>query len=216
MKLDARIALMLALWVAAVAVLLLLPTTHAYGSSNGTQADQDDLLQKKLMLAGSIVGLAVVLVLVITQMRGTWQRQEGPNRGPSNRRAASVKKLGFRCIKCGTTFREEVTAECTLQCPLCGHAWKWPPPVELKLVRDRMTAFALDSKNPRGDITPAVRMICLFSKGVAERILSAGKYLETGEILSVCEDCREIHITQATNRRLLGVCAKCASVFVIS
>jgi hypothetical protein len=207
---------MLALWVAAVAVLLLLPTTHAYGSSDGRQADQDDLLQKKLMLAGSIAGLAVVLVLVITQMRGTWQRQEGPNRGSSNPRTASVKKLGFRCSKCGGTFREEVTAECTLQCPLCGHVWKWPPPVELKLVRDRMTAFALDSKNPRGDITPAVRMICLFSKGVAERILSAGKYLETGETLSVCEDCREIHITQATNRGLLGVCAKCTSVFVIS
>ena len=44
MKPDARIARMLALWAAAVAVLLLLPMTHAYGSSNGTQADQDDLL----------------------------------------------------------------------------------------------------------------------------------------------------------------------------
>jgi len=216
MKPDDRIALMLAFWVAAVAVLLLLPTMHAYGSSNGTQADQDDLRQKKLMLAGSIAGLAVVLVLVITQMRGTWQRQEGPNRSSSPRGAASVKTLGFRCSKCGRTFRGEVTEECTLQCPMCGHVWKWPAPIELKLVKDRMTAFALDSKNPRGDITPAVRMICLFSKGVAERILSAGKYLETGEILSVCENCREIHITPARNKGLLGVCAKCASVFVIS
>jgi hypothetical protein len=109
-----------------------------------------------------------------------------------------------------------VTAECTVECPRCGYEWKWPPPLELKLVKDRMTAFALDSKNPRGDITPAVRMISLFSKGVAERILSAGKYLEPGEMLSVCEHCREIHITQARNRGLLGACVKCASVFVIS
>ena len=94
--------------------------------------------------------------------------------------------------------------------------WKWPPHVELKLVKDRMTAFALDARNPRGDITLAVRMISLFSKGVAERILSAGKYLEPGEMLSVCEHCREIHITHARNRGLLGVCVKCSSLFVIS
>jgi hypothetical protein len=99
---------------------------------------------------------------------------------------------------------------------MCGHVWKWPPPIELKLVKDRMTAFALDSKNPRGDITPAVRMISLFSKGVAERILSAGKYLEPGEMLSVCGNCREIHITLERNRGLLGVCVRCESVFLLS
>jgi len=199
-----------------VAALLLLSATHASGSSNGTEADRDDLLQKKLLLAGSIAGLAVVLILVVTQLRGTWQRQGGPDRKSARRKTASEKALGFRCRNCGRTFREEVTAECTVQCPMCGHVWKWPPPIELKLVKDRMTAFALDSKNPRGDITPAVRMISLFSKGVAERILSAGKYLEAGEMLSVCENCREIHITQARNRGLLGVCVKCESVFVIS
>jgi DNA-directed RNA polymerase subunit RPC12/RpoP len=216
MNKDARIARMPALWVAVVAVVLLLPASNVEGSSNGTQADQDDLLQKKLLLAGSVVGFAVVLILVITQMRGTRQKQEGSNNGSAGSRAKSVKSLGFRCRSCGRTFRAEVTAESTIECPRCGHVGKWPPPAELKLVKDRMTAFALDPRNPRGDITLAVKTISLFSKGVAERILSAGKYLEPGEMLAVCEGCREIHITQARNRGLLGVCARCSSLFVIS
>jgi len=206
----------LACWVAAVAFLLHFSAMHAYGSSNGAQADRDELLQRKLLVAGSIAGLAVVLILVVTQMRGTWRRQEGSNRGSARRKPASTKTLGFRCRNCGRAFRGQVTAECTIKCPMCGHVWKWPPPIELKLVKDRMTAFGLDSRNPRGDITPAVKLICLFSKGVAERILSAGKYLEPGEMLSVCGNCREIHIAQGRNRGLLGVCVRCESVFVIS
>jgi len=216
MKPEARMVPRLASWMAAVAFLLLFSTIHAYAASNGAQADRDELLQRKLLLAGSIAGFAVVLILVVTQMRGTWQRQERSNRGSVRRKPASTKTLGFRCRNCGRTFRGQVTAESKIKCPMCGHVWKWPPPIELKLVKDRMTAFALDSKNPRGDITPAVKLICLFSKGVAERILSAGKYLEPGEMLSVCGNCRELHITEKRNRGLLGVCVRCESVFVIS
>ena len=215
MKTDLRPSFIIALLVAVVAVLLFHPPTHADGSENETQTDPKDAFLRRLLLAGCIGGLAVVLILVITQIRGTWQRKGGKDGGSLSPKAMSAKTLSFRCRKCGRVFKEELTEECTIECPMCGHVWRWPPPIELKLLEDRMFAFALDSENPRGDLTLATKLISRLSKSFAERLLVAGKYLESGEVLCICEGCREIHITQTRNRGLLGVCARCKSILLI-
>jgi hypothetical protein len=78
-----------------------------------------------------------------------------------------------------------------------------------------MSAFALDLENPRGDLTFATKVVSRLSKSFAERMLVAGKYLESGEMLCICEECRQIHIAQRKNRGLLGICFGCKSVFLI-
>jgi hypothetical protein len=87
--------------------------------------------------------------------------------------------------------------------------------MELRLLEDRMSAFALDPENPRGDLTFATKLIARLSKSFAERMLIAGKYLEGEEILCICEACGQIHIAQKKNRGLLAVCFGCKSVFLI-
>lgn len=215
MKTDLRTAFMIALLVATVSVLLFHPTTHAYGFVNETQTDQNDLLPRRLLLTACVAGLVVVLILIITQIRGTWQRKAEPNGDSANRKTMSEKTMAFRCRKCGRVFKEELTKECTIECPLCGHVWRWPPPIELKLLEDRMFAFALDPEKPRGDLTFATKVISRLSKSFAERILVAGKYLDGGEMLCICEKCGEIHITQKSNRGVWGICVGCKSVLLI-
>ena len=87
--------------------------------------------------------------------------------------------------------------------------------MEVRLLKDRMSAFARAPDKPRGDLTFVVRWIARLSIGFAERMLVAGKYLESGEMLCICEKCGEIQIAQRKNRGLLGICPGCGHVFLI-
>ncbi len=216
MKLRSRYAPIIVILTIVVCIPLSLSSEQECNAADETQGNEEGFLLKRVLAAGCLAGLAVVVILVTTQIRGTW-RKKGESHGSSvSRKTGSGRTQAFRCRNCGRVFRERVTGEGTLQCPLCGHLWKWPPPIEMKLLKGRMRAFAIDLKNPRGDITLAVRMISRLSKRVAEGILTAGKYLEKGEMLCVCDNCHEIHIVQRKNRGLLGVCVKCKSVLVVS
>lgn len=216
MKFPPRHILIVVLFTILVWIPLILSTPQESSAANETQANEEGLPLRRLLVAGCLAGLAVVVMLVITQIRGTWKKRGESDGSSAHRKAGSVRTQAFRCRNCGRVFREKLTAEGTLQCPLCGHLWRWPPPIEMRRLKGRMRAFAIDPKNPRGDITPAVRMISRLSKRVAEGILTAGKYLEKGEVLCVCDNCHEIHIVQRRQRGLLGVCAKCKSVLVVS
>jgi Zn finger protein HypA/HybF involved in hydrogenase expression len=215
MKYRSKNALIIVLLAVAVGVIFFLATAQTCGAQKEIQANEEGPLLKRLIYAGCVAGLAVVLILVTIQVRGTWKRRAEPKGRSTGRKAMSEKKMAFRCRKCGRVFRDELTKECTIECPLCGHVWRWPPPIELKLLEDRMIAFALDPENPRGDLTFATKVIARVSKGLAERILIAGNYLEGGEMLCICERCREIHVTQKKNRGLWGVCVGCRSALLI-
>lgn len=214
MKYRSNNSLLVALFTLAVGILLFLATAQTSAADSETETGGNSPLLNKLIPAGCIVGMAVVLILVITQIRGTQSKAE-PSPRSAKRKNVSERTIAFKCRNCGRVFKEELTRECTIQCPLCGHVWRWPPPIELKLLEDRMSAFASDPENPRGDLTLATKAISRLSKSFAERMLVAGKYLEPGEMLCFCERCREIHITQRKNRGLWGTCVGCKSVLLI-
>jgi Zn finger protein HypA/HybF involved in hydrogenase expression len=215
MKYPSKNTLIAVLFTVAVGMIFFLAPPQACGAPKKIQANKHDLLQKRLMLSGCVVGLAVVLILVTIQIRGTWQRKAEPKGRSANRKVKSERMMAFRCRKCGRVFKEELTKECTIECPLCGQVWRWPPPIELKLLEDRMIAFALDREKPRGNLTFAMKVISRFSKSLAERTLIAGKYLEGGETLCICEKCRELLVTQKKNRGLWGVCVGCKAALLI-
>jgi len=216
MKHQSKSASIIVLLMLAICIPLFLVSGQAFGADKQKQAIDENLLLKKLLVTGCLAGLVVVVILVITQIRrGTEQGKAKPLGSWARRKARSPRTRVLRCTGCGRVFREELTAERTIQCPLCGHVWRWPPPLELRLLRDRMSAFALDPEKPRGDLTFATRVIARLSKSFAERVLVAGKYLESGEMLCICEKCGEIHITQKKNRGLLGICSGCKCVFLI-
>lgn len=194
---------------------MVLATPGTCGAKNKTQPNQDNPFLNRLLVTGCVAGSAVVLLLVATQIRGSWQRNAESKGSTAKRKAVSARIMAFRCNKCGRVFKQELTKECTLECPLCGHVWRWPAPIELKLLEDRMFAFGLDPGKPRGDLTFAARVISRWSKSLAERILVAGKYLEGGEMLCICEKCAEIHVTRKKNRGLWGVCVGCKSALLI-
>lgn len=215
MKYSPKNALIVVIFTVAVGIIFSLATPQACGAQKRIQAGEDNPLQKRLLLSGCVAGLAVVLILVTIQVRGIWQRKAEPKGRPAGRKAKPERMMAFRCRKCGRVFREELTKDCTIECPLCGQVWRWPPPIELKLLEDRMIAFTLDKEKPRGDITFAMKVISRFSKSFAERILIAGKYLEGGETLCICEKCGELHVTQKRNRGLWGACVECKSALLI-
>ena len=215
MKHRSKNALIFFLFTVALGLFFLLGTEQTFCADDETEIDENDPLLNKLLVAGCVVGVAVVLILVITQVRGKWQRQSKQVGRSANRKAMSARTMAFRCRECGKVFKEELSKERKIECPLCGHVWRWPPPIQLKLLADRMSAFALDLENPRGDLTLATKVISRLSKGFAERMLVAGRYLESGEMLCICGQCREIHITEKKNRGLLGVCGACKSVLLI-
>jgi len=215
MKALSRIGLIIVLLLAGIEVVLLPASAQPSGSANETRADQDNAKAKKLLVAGCFAGVVLGLILVITRIRGTGRRKREADRPTAAQKAGTERTLAFRCLKCGRVFRERIAEGRTVACPLCGHARQWPPAVGLKLLKDRMKAFSLDPDKPRADITIAARVISRFSKRFAGRVLSAGKYLDPGEMLCVCENCREIHIAQEKHRGLLGSCVKCKSLFVI-
>lgn len=214
MKYRSNHTLVFVLLTLAVGILLFLATAQTSNANSETETGANTSLANRLLPAGCIVGLAVVLILVITQIRGR-ERKAEPNSRPAKRKAMPDKTMAFKCKNCGRVFRKGLTEECRIECPLCGHVWKWPPPIQLKLLEDRMSAFALDPNNPRGDLTLPTKVISRLSKSFAERMLVAGQYLEPGEILCICEECRGIHITQRKNRGLLGICVECRSVLLI-
>jgi hypothetical protein len=199
----------------AVGIFLVLATSKTCGAENETQTSQDNPLLDRLLLAGCVAGLVVVLILVSTQLRGTWQRKAEPDGRTAKRKAVSAKIMAFRCSKCGRVFKQELTRENTIACPLCGNVWRWPAPIELKLLEERMVAFALDLEKPRADLTFATKVISRWSKSLAEKILVAGKYLEGEEMLCFCEKCGEIHVTHKKNRGLWGICVGCKSALLI-
>ena len=215
MKTRVKTASIIVLFTIVLCISLCLVSGGASGADKQTDADEENVLLKKLIVTGCLVGLAVVVILVITQIRGTEKKKAKGIVSSGRRKAKSSRTRVFRCSGCGRVFREELTADCTIKCPLCGHIWKWPPPLELRLLKDRMSAFALDPENPRGDLTFATRVLARFSKSFAERMLLAGKYLESGEMLCICEKCGEIQIAQRKNRGLLGICPGCGHVFLI-
>ena len=215
MKYRSKNALIVVLFAVAVGTIFFLATAQTCDAQNQIQANEDNPLLKRLLLAGCVTGLAVVLILVATQLRGTWLRKAEPKGRPARRKAKSEKTMAFRCRKCGRVFKGELTKECTIACPLCGNVWRWPPPIELKLLEDRMIAFALDREKPRGNLTSVTRVISRLSKSFAERMLIAGNYLGGGEMLCICERCRELHITQKKNRGLWGSCVGCKSALLI-
>lgn len=203
------------LWVLLATAFLFAASARVCGAAGAEEADEDNTLLKRLLVAGCVVGLAVVVLLVVTQIRGSTKGKPQPRGLPARSKGGPAKAVAFRCRECGRVFREELTEACKIECPLCGHVWRWPPPLALKLLKDRMTAFSMDPKNPRGDLSFATKWLCRLSKGFAERILVAGKYLESGEMLCICGQCGEVHISQKKSRGLLGVCVGCKSVFLI-
>ena len=215
MKCRSKNALIIVLFAVAVGIIFFLATAQTCDARNQIQANDDNPLLKRLLVAGCVTGLAVVLILVATQLRGAWLRKAKPKGRSARRKAKSEKTMAFRCRKCGRVFKGELTKECTIACPLCGNVWRWPPPIALKLLEDRMIAFALDRENPRGNLTSVTRAISRLSKSFAERMLIAGDYLDGREMLCVCERCRELHITQKKNRGLWGSCVGCKSALLI-
>jgi len=215
MKRRTKNAFISVLLTLAVGIFLVLATSQTCGAQNETQANEDNPLLYKLLLVGCVAGLVVILLLVATQIRGTWRREAGPDGSMAKRKTVSARMVAFRCSKCGRVFKQELTEECTLACPLCGNVWQWPAPIELTLLEDRMLAFGLDQGKPRANLTLATKVISRWSKGLAERILVAGKYLQEGEMLCLCEKCAGIHVTKKKNKGLWGVCAECKSTLLI-
>jgi hypothetical protein len=215
MKCGPKSGSSIVLFILLLAAFLLLASARAGHAGTAAHTDEDNTLLKKLLVTGCVVGLVVVVVLVFTQVRGSIRGKRISRAVSAGGKARPGKDVAFRCRKCGRVFREELTEACKIECPLCGHVWQWPPPIELRLLRDRMTAFALDPANPRGDLSPAVKVLSRFSKGFAEKLLVAGRYLEGGEMLCICERCGEIHVAQKKSRGLLGGCVTCKAVFLI-
>jgi hypothetical protein len=203
------------LFIFVLTAFLLLGAARAWCAGVEARTDEDNALLKKLLVTGCVFGLVAVVVLVFTQLRGSAKGRRAPKAPAAGRKARPGKDVAFRCRKCGRVFREELTEACKIECPLCGHVWQWPPPIELKLLKDRMTAFALDPTNPRGDLSLATKVLSRFSKGFAEKLLVAGRFLEGAEMLCVCERCGEIHIAQKKSRGLLGGCVTCKAIFLI-
>lgn len=215
MKKQINIVQIIVLFCVSFSIFVFLFSARTFAAGKQAQADQDHLLLEKLLVTGCLAGLAIVVILVITQIRGRQEKKAKPFGSLRKRKAKSPRTRVFRCRGCGRVFPGQLTAERTIKCPLCGHVWRWPPPLELRLLKDRMFAFALDAENPRGNLTFATRVLARVSKSFAERMLVAGKYLESGEMLCICEACGEIQIAQRQNRGLLGICPGCEHVFLI-
>lgn len=216
MKTKSGTASIIVLFIISFLISLFLSSQDAFSADRPVPAGAENLLLKKLLLSGCLVAFVVVVILVVTQLRrGAGQRKSTPLGRWWSGKAESPRTRVFRCSGCGRVFREELTADFTIRCPLCGHVWRWPPPLEVRLLKDRMSAYARDPDKLRGDLTFAVRWIARVSMGFAERMLVAGKYLESGEMLCICEKCREIQIGQKKSRGLLGICPGCGHVFLI-
>ena len=115
MKFPPRHILIVVLFTILVWIPLILSTPQESSAANETQANEEGLPLRQLLVAGCLAGLAVVVMLVITQIRGTWKKRGESDGSSAHRKAGSVRTQAFRCRNCGRVRRSRFSSICDLQ-----------------------------------------------------------------------------------------------------